>query len=81
EKAGVDTVVTPCSDCYHAFKRLYPEHTETKIRVVHIVELMDEMIADGRLKLTKPVEMKVTYHDPCHLGRQGEDHVPWNGVE
>ena len=80
-KAGVETVVTPCSDCYHAFKRLYPEHTDTKIRVVHIVELMDEMIKDGRLKLTKPVEMKVTYHDPCHLGRQGEDHVPWNGVE
>ena len=25
--------------------------------------------------------MKVTYHDPCHLGRQGEAYVPWNGKE
>ena len=25
--------------------------------------------------------MKVTYHDPCHLGRQGETYVPWNGKE
>ncbi len=25
--------------------------------------------------------MKVTYHDPCHLGRQGEDYVPWDGEE
>jgi Fe-S oxidoreductase len=38
-------------------------------------------VCDGQLKLTKPVPMKVTYHDPCHLGRQGEDYVPWNGKE
>jgi Fe-S oxidoreductase len=31
--------------------------------------------------MTNPVPMKVTYHDPCHLGRQGEDYVPWDGVE
>ena len=36
---------------------------------------------DGSLKFTRPVPMKVTYHDPCHLGRQGETYVPWNGKE
>lgn len=81
ERAGVETVVTPCADCYHAFKRLYFEHTATKFRVVHIVELLDEMIATGALKMTKVVNKKVTYHDPCHLGRQGEEHVEWQGVE
>jgi Fe-S oxidoreductase len=25
--------------------------------------------------------MKVTYHDPCHLGRQGESYIPWKGIE
>ena len=81
KKAGVETVITPCSDCYHTFKRLYPQHAGSKIRVVHMVEFLDQMVRDGQLKLTKPVSIKVTYHDPCHLGRQGEDYVPWNGKE
>ncbi len=80
EKAGVQTVVTPCADCYHTFKRLYAE-SNSNIKVVHIVEFVDDLIRKNRLKLTKPVEIKVTYHDPCHLGRQGEPYVPWNGKE
>ena len=81
KKAGVDTGITPCADCYYAFKRLYTQHAGSTIKVVHMVELLDQMVADGSLKMTNPVPMKVTYHDPCHLGRQGEDYVPWDGVE
>lgn len=80
EKAGVQTVVTPCADCYHTFKRLYAQKG-TSIKVVHMVELVDNLIQEGKLKLTKPVKMKVTYHDPCYLGRQGEPYVAWNGKE
>jgi Fe-S oxidoreductase len=80
QKAGVETVVTPCADCYYAFKRLYPEHG-SNIRVLHMVELLDRMLADGKLKLRHKVPLTVTYHDPCHLGRQGEDYVAWNGKE
>jgi heterodisulfide reductase subunit D len=78
--AGVKTVVTPCSTCYHTFKRLYPELGST-VEVLHTVELVDQLIADGTLKPRKRLPMKVTYHDPCHLGRQGEPYVPWDGKE
>lgn len=78
--AGVKTVVTPCATCYHTFKRLYPEVGST-LEVLHTVECVDRLIKDGSLKLTNPVPMTVTYHDPCHLGRQGEPHVPWDGKE
>lgn len=78
--AGVKTVVTSCSDCYHAFKRLYPQ-LGSKFEVLHTVEFIDRLIKDGKLKLTKTIPLKVTYHDPCHLGRRGEPYVPWNGVE
>lgn len=78
--AGVTTVVTPCADCYHTFKRLYPA-LGGEVEVLHTVELADRLIKDGRLTLTTPVPLTVTYHDPCHLGRQGEPHVPWDGVE
>ena len=78
--AGVKTVVTSCSDGYWAFKRLYPE-MGCKIEVLHTVELIERLIKEGRLKFTKTIPKVVTYHDPCHLGRQGEPYIPWKGVE
>ena len=51
------------------------------MKVLHITEYLDQLIKEGKLKLTKKVPMTVTYHDPCHLGRLGEPFVPWQGVE
>jgi Fe-S oxidoreductase len=76
----VKTVVTSCSDCYFAFKRLYPE-LGSKLEVLHTVEYIERLIEQGKIKLNKSIPMKVTYHDPCHLGRQGEPYVPWKGKE
>jgi Fe-S oxidoreductase len=78
--AGVKTVVTSCADCYYAFKRLYPE-IGSRFEVFHTVEFIDHLIKKGKIKFTKTVPMTVTYHDPCHLGRLGETHVPWQGKE
>jgi Fe-S oxidoreductase len=79
-KAGVKTVVTSCSDGYHAFKRLYPK-LGSQVNVYHTVEYLDRLIQEGRLKFSHEIPMTVTYHDPCHLGRQGEPYIPWQGVE
>jgi Fe-S oxidoreductase len=80
KNAGVKTVVTSCSDGYWAFKRLYPEAGCT-IKVYHTVEYIDHLLKEGKLKLTKPIPKIVTYHDPCHLGRQGEAYAAWKGIE
>ncbi|KPJ88043.1 MAG: hypothetical protein AMS17_06750 [Spirochaetes bacterium DG_61] len=79
-KAGVKTVITSCADGYHAFKRLYPQ-LGSQVEVIHIVEFINRLIKEGRLTLRSVIPMSVTYHDPCHLGRQGEPYVPWKGVE
>ena len=79
-EAGVKTVMTSCADGYHAFKRLYPP-LGSQVEVLHTVQVLDRLIREGRLTLRSTVPMTVTYHDPCHLGRQGEPYVPWNGVE
>jgi Fe-S oxidoreductase len=79
--AGVKTVVTGCSDCYHAFKRLYPAELDSRFEVLHITEFLDRLIKEGKIKFKKTVPMTVTYHDPCHLGRRGEPHVPWTGEQ
>jgi Fe-S oxidoreductase len=70
-KSGADKVITSCAGCYRALKVDYPEIGATRVRpeVVHSVEYIDQLVKDGRLELTKKINLKVTYHDPCHLGR------------
>ena len=77
--AGVKTVVTACSDGYHAFKHLYPD-IGSKFEVLHIVEFIDRLIKEGKIKFSKTVPMTVTYHDPCHLGRRDNDYVPGKAI-
>ena len=80
ENTGVKTIVTPCSDCYHAFKRLYAAKG-LKVEVLHITEYLAKLIREGKLTFTKSLNLTVTYHDPCHLGRQGEPYEAWDGHE
>jgi Fe-S oxidoreductase len=69
--AGVKTVVTACSDGYYAMSRLYPSvGIKYNFEVLHIVEYLDRLLKQGKLKFTRKVPMTVTWHDPCHLGRR-----------
>jgi len=80
KSAGVKTVVTSCADGFHAFTRLYPRlggHFE----VLHTLQFIDRLVQQGKIKFTKKLPLRVTYHDPCHLGRQGEPYIPWEGRE
>jgi Fe-S oxidoreductase len=78
--AGVEEIVTSCSDCFHAFARLYPE-LGSQFKVTHTVALLSELAAAGRIEWQAEVPMTVTWHDPCHLGRQGEPYEAWAGEE
>lgn len=69
---GVERVLTSCAGCYSVLKHEYPKVVRREFDVIHVVEYLDQLIAEGRIKPTKPVELKVTYHDPCHLGRYSE---------
>jgi Fe-S oxidoreductase len=69
KKAGVKTLVTGCADGYQAFKVLYDKHNlKGDLEVLHITEYIDRLIKAGKLKLTRKVNLNVTYHDPCRLG-------------
>ena len=61
---GVEEVVFSCAGCYRMFKQEYPKFVDVPFKVRHI----SEFLADKDLKL-KPLDKKLTYHDPCHLGR------------
>lgn len=79
--SGAGLLVTPCSDCYYTFKYLYPKNgLDPGVKVLHAVEYADLLIKQGRLKPGKCAPMRVTYHDPCHLGRRGEIYKSgWSG--
>jgi len=79
ESKEIDTIVFSCAGCYDTFKVDYPLYRDYNFRVLHTVEFFDELIQKGNLKLTNKVPLTVTYHDPCHLGRNAERYEEWDG--
>jgi Fe-S oxidoreductase len=65
---GVKKIVVSSPHCYHTFKNEYPEFM-VNFEVMHITQYLHQLISEGRLKITKEYRKKVTYHDPCYLGR------------
>ena len=65
---GVKKILVSSPHCYHTFKNEYPEFM-VNFEVVHITQFLFELIQEGKLELTKDYRKKVTYHDPCYLGR------------
>jgi len=65
---GVKKILVSSPHCYHTFKNEYPEF-RVNFEIVHITQFLLELISQGRLKLNKEYKKKLTYHDPCYLGR------------
>lgn len=65
---GVKKILVSSPHCYHTFKNEYPEFM-VNFEVVHISQYVFELIHEGRIELNKEYGKKVTYHDPCYLGR------------
>jgi Fe-S oxidoreductase len=65
---GVKKVLVSSPHCYHTFKNEYPEFM-VHFEVVFISQYIGQLIKEGRLTINKEYAKKVTYHDPCYLGR------------
>jgi Fe-S oxidoreductase len=78
---GVRRVVASCAGCYGVLKTKYPLVAHADFEVLNVTELLAELIDEKRITFSQSVDKCVTYHDPCHLGRQSETYKEWNGVE
>jgi Fe-S oxidoreductase len=65
---GVKKILLSSPHCYHTFKNEYPEFM-VNFEVVHVSQYLFQLLNEGRLKPTREYGKKVTYHDPCYLGR------------
>jgi Fe-S oxidoreductase len=82
DKAGAKIIVTLCGEDLGMLRSKYPQYSRApQAKVLHVSEFLLALIQKGRLRLTRPVNQKVTYHDPCYLGRQSEPPREWHGEE
>ena len=69
KSTGAKELVTPCAGCYKTFKKIYPEIGDLSLEVYHSVHYLEKLIKEGKIKFKGELGKRVTYHDPCDLGR------------
>ncbi len=82
KQAKAKKVISLCGDGYKVMSQAWPEITGEKLpfEIVHITELLEQLISDGKIIFKNPINEKVTYHDPCHLGRGMKIYQPPRNV-
>jgi len=67
-EAHARKIVASCPHCFNTIANEYPQ-LGGNYEVIHHTQLLAQLVADGRLTPVTPIEEKITYHDPCFLGR------------
>jgi Fe-S oxidoreductase len=73
--AGVKKVVASCPHCFNTISREYPQ-LGGNYEVIHHTQLLARLVEEGKLTPVNSVEEKITYHDPCFLGRHNKVFTP-----
>ena len=74
-EAAAKKVVASCPHCFNTISREYPQ-LGGNYEVIHHTQLLARLVAEGRLQPVTPVQEKLTYHDPCFLGRHNKVYTP-----
>jgi Fe-S oxidoreductase len=68
--SGAEIVVTACPGCSSAFREYYPAAgVELGVEVLHVTEVLDRALGEGRLRVERKLPGRHAWYDPCHLGR------------
>jgi Fe-S oxidoreductase len=70
-EAGARKVVASCPHCFNTLANEYPQ-LGGNYEVIHHTQLLARLVTEGKLRPVTPVQEKITYHDPCFLGRHNQ---------
>jgi Fe-S oxidoreductase len=74
-EAGVKKVVASCPHCFNTISREYPQ-LGGNYEVIHHTQLLASLVKDGKITPAGEIAEKITYHDPCFLGRHNKVYTP-----
>jgi Fe-S oxidoreductase len=74
-EAGARKVIASCPHCFNTLSNEYPQ-LGGNYEVIHHTQLLARLVQEGKLKPVNPIEEKITYHDPCFLGRHNKVYTP-----
>ncbi len=70
---GVKKIITLSPHSYNVFKNRYPDF-DGHFNVFHYTQILSELIKTGKLSAPETSEMRITFHDPCFLGRWNQEY-------
>jgi Fe-S oxidoreductase len=74
-EAGAKKIIASCPHCFNTIANEYPQ-LGGNYEVMHHTQLLARLVSEGKLKPVNPIEEKITYHDPCFLGRHNRVFTP-----
>ena len=69
KRTGANTVIFSCAGCLRTFIKDYPNFESSNLKLLHSSQYFLGLINEGRIKIKDGKNLKLTFHDPCHMGR------------
>jgi Fe-S oxidoreductase len=81
QELGVKKIIASCPHCFHTLGKEYKAYGGDELEVIHHSQIISQLQEEGKIPVGELEGKKVTFHDPCYLGRiGGETEAPRSAI-